>query len=140
VRLAARSARFVFGFSALGLTSDCGVALLLAGWIGAGRALAMALLEEPLAAEQAHAAGLVAAVAADEDLAAQAEAWSQRLAAGPTLAYALTKQAINEAAFPDLARSLAGEAARQSLAAGTADAGEGVRAFLDKRPPAFRGA
>jgi 2-(1,2-epoxy-1,2-dihydrophenyl)acetyl-CoA isomerase len=140
LRLAARSGRFVFGFSALGLTSDCGVSLLLAGWMGAGRALAMALLEEPLDAETAQRAGLVAAVVDDGDLAAQAEAWTQRLAAGPTRAYALTKQAINEAAFPDLDRRLAAEAARQAQAAGTADAGEGVRAFLEKRRPAFRGA
>lgn len=140
LRLAGRSGRFVFGFSALGLTSDCGVSLLLAGWMGAGRALAMALLEEPLDAETAQRAGLVAAVVDDGDLAAQAEAWTQRLAAGPTRAYALTKQSINEAVFPDLDRRLAAEAARQAQAAGTADAGEGVRAFLEKRRPAFRGA
>lgn len=140
VRLAARGARFVFGFSALGLTSDCAVAALLSGWIGAGRALSMALLEEPLEAERAQAEGLVAAVVDDDDLPARAEAWALRLAAGPTRAYGLTKQAINAAAFPELARHLADEAARQALAAGTADAREGVRAFLDKRRPVFRGA
>ena len=99
----------------------------------------MALLEEPLDADQAHVDGLVAAVVDDGDLEAQAEAWAQRLAAGPTQAYALTKQAVNEAAFPDLARRLAAEAARQARAAATADASEGVQAFLEKRRPTFRG-
>lgn len=140
LRLASRSARFVFGFSALGLTSDCGVAALLSGWIGAGRAITMALLEEPLDAEQAQAAGLVAGVVEDGDLEAQAQAWAARLAAGPTGGFALTKQAINDLAFPDLARHLKDEAVRQAQAAGTADAREGVRAFLERRPPAFRGA
>lgn len=140
LRLAARSARLVFGFSALGLTADCGVSILLPGWIGAGRALSMALLEEPLGADEARAAGLVASVCDDDSLAQQAAEWTARLAAGPTRAYALTKQAINDAVFPDLARRLAEEAARQAAAAGTADAREGVQAFLEKRRPSFEGA
>jgi 2-(1,2-epoxy-1,2-dihydrophenyl)acetyl-CoA isomerase len=118
-RLAARSARFIFGFTALGLTADCGTSALLPAWVGVGRAMRMAYQEEPLTAEQAEGSGL---------------------AAGPTLALALTKQALNQSVFADLDRRMEEEASRQAEAVKTADAQEGVRAFLEKRRVAFRGA
>ena len=139
-RLAARSARFVFGFTALGLTADCGVSALLPAWVGLGRAIRMAYQEEPLPAEQAMEDGLVAEVCDDAKLEEQAAAWAERLAAGPTRALALTKQALNQSAFPDLERRLEEEATRQAAAAATADAREGVQAFLEKRRAAFQGA
>lgn len=138
-RLAARSARFVFGFSALGLTADCGVSALLPAWVGPGRAFRMAYQEDPLTAEQAWGAGLVAEVCDDAGLEELAAAWAERLATGPTQALALTKQALNRASFPDLERRLEEEASRQASAAETADAREGVRAFLEKRRATFRG-
>ena len=139
-RLAARSARFVFGFSALGLTADCGVSALLPAWVGPARAFQMAYQEDPLTAEQALDSGLVADVCEDARLEEQAAAWAERLAAGPTLALALTKQALNQASFPDLEQRLEDEASRQASAAATADAREGVGAFLEKRRAVFRGA
>ncbi len=139
-RLAARSARFVFGFTALGLTADCGVSALLPVWVGPGRAFQMAYQEDPLTAEQALSHGLVADVCEDAGLGERAAAWAERLAAGPTRALALTKQALNQASFPDLERRLEEEATRQAAAAMTDDAREGVRAFLEKRRAIFRGA
>jgi 2-(1,2-epoxy-1,2-dihydrophenyl)acetyl-CoA isomerase len=139
-RLAARSARFVFGFTALGLTADCGVSALLPAWVGLGCAIRMAFQEEPLTAELAEECGLVTRVCEDSDLEGQAAAWAERLAAGPTLGLALTKQALNQSVFPDLERRMEEEAARQAAAVETADAQEGVRAFLEKRRAAFRGA
>ncbi len=99
----------------------------------------MAYQEAPLTAEQALGHGLVAEVCDDAGLESQAAAWAERLAAGPTLALALTKQALNQASFPDLERRLEDEASRQATAAATADAREGVRAFLEKRRVVFRG-
>lgn len=139
-RLAARSARFVFGFTGLGLTADCGVSALLPAWVERGRAFRMAYQEEPLTAEQAEGSGLVDRLCEDSELEGQAGAWAERLAAGPTLALALTKQALNQSVFPDLERRLEEEAVRQAAAAKTADAREGVQAFLEKRRAAFRGA
>jgi enoyl-CoA hydratase/carnithine racemase len=139
-RLAARSARFVFGFTGLGLTADCGVSALLPAWVEPGRAFRMAYQEEPLTAEQAEDSGLVDRLCEDSELEGQAGAWAERLAAGPTLALALTKQALNQSVFPDLERRLEEEAVRQAAAAKTADAQEGVQAFLEKRRAAFRGA
>lgn len=139
-RLAARSARFVFGFSALGLTADCGVSALLPAWVGPGGAFQMAYQEDPLTAEQALGHGLVSEVCEDARLVEQAAAWAERLAAGPTRALALTKRALNQASFPDLERRLEEEASSQAAASMTDDAHEGVRAFLDKRRAVFRGA
>jgi 2-(1,2-epoxy-1,2-dihydrophenyl)acetyl-CoA isomerase len=139
-RLAARSARFIFGFTALGLTADCGTSALLPAWVGVGRAMRMAYQEEPLTAEQAEGSGLVDKVCEDSELEGQAAVWAERLAAGPTLALALTKQALNQSVFADLDRRMEEEASRQAEAVKTADAQEGVRAFLEKRRVAFRGA
>lgn len=139
-RLAARSARFVFGFTGIGLTADCGVSALLPAWVGPSQAMRMAFQEEPLTAEQAEACGLVASVCEDSALEKQAGAWAERLANGPTLALALTKHAFNRSVFPDLERRMEEEALRQATAVDTADAQEGVRAFVEKRRPAFRGA
>jgi 2-(1,2-epoxy-1,2-dihydrophenyl)acetyl-CoA isomerase len=139
-RLAARSARFVFGFTAIGLTADCGVSALLPAWVGLGRAIRMAFQEEPLTAEQAQAHGLVESVCEDAELEGQARAWAERLAAGPTQGMALTKQAFNAAVFPDLEHQMEEEALRQAAAARTADAREGVRAFLERRRAVFGGA
>jgi len=139
-RLAARGARFVFGFTAIGLTADCGVSALLPAWIGPARAIRMAFQEDPLTAEQAEGCGLVERVCEDSELEAQSLAWAEGLACGPTLALALTKHALNRAAFADLERRMEEEAIRQATAVGTADAREGVRAFLEKRRPSFQGA
>ena len=139
-RLAGRSARFVFGFTAIGLTADCGVSALLPAWVGPSQAIRMAFQEESLTAEQAEACGLVASVCEDSELEKQAGAWAERLAAGPTHALALTKHAFNRSVFPDLERRMEEEAIRQATAVDTADAQEGVRAFVEKRRPAFRGA
>lgn len=138
-RLAATNARFVFGFTALGLTADCGVSALLPAWVGAGRAMRMAFQEEPLTAEQALECGLVVRVCAEANLDKEAAAWAERLAAGPTLSLALTKQAFNRSVFPDLERRMQEEAAAQAAAVRTADARDGIAAFVEKRRAGFRG-
>lgn len=139
-RLAARSARFVFGFTAIGLTADCGVSALLPAWVGPSQAFRMAFQEEPLTADQAETCGLVANVCEDSELEGRAAAWAERLAGGPTLALAMTKQALNKSVFPDLECRMEEEAGRQAAAVQTSDAQEGVRAFLEKRRAAFQGA
>jgi 2-(1,2-epoxy-1,2-dihydrophenyl)acetyl-CoA isomerase len=100
----------------------------------------MAYQEEPLTVELAEECGLVTQVCEDSELEGQAAAWAERLAAGPTLGLALTKQALNQSVFPDLERRMEEEAARQAAAVETADAQEGVRAFQEKRRAVFQGA
>ncbi len=139
VRVAARSARFVFGFSGIGLTADSATSLTLPSLIGLGRAAEMAFTNAPLSAEQALAYGLVNRVVDDEQLMAEAGSLASSIAAGPTRALGLTKRAFNRALLAELESTLDYEAYLQEVAGGTEDHAEGVKAFLEKREPKFQG-
>jgi 2-(1,2-epoxy-1,2-dihydrophenyl)acetyl-CoA isomerase len=137
--LAARGASFVLAFTRIGLMPDCGASWFLARRAGVARAMAASLLGERIDAPQAEQWGLVWKCVADEALAAEAEALVARLAAGPTLAYARTKQAILAACERPLDDILALESAGQRELGRSDDYAEGVQAFLDKRPARFAG-
>jgi 2-(1,2-epoxy-1,2-dihydrophenyl)acetyl-CoA isomerase len=139
VRIAAASARFVFGFTGIGLTADSGTSLMLPLLIGLARAAEMAFTNSPLSADQALACGLVNRVVPDGELAAAAGAFAESLAAGPTRALGLTKRAFYHAHLASLPAALEYEAHLQDIAGRTQDHHEGVRAFLAKRAPAYTG-
>ena len=139
IRLAARSARFVFGFTGIGLTTDSATSLMLPLLIGLARASEVAFTNAPVSAEQALSYGLVNRVVDDADLPAEAAKLAAQLAAGPTRALGLTKRAFNHALLPHLEDVLDYEAHLQEAAGRTADHREGVKAFLEKRVPVFRG-
>jgi 2-(1,2-epoxy-1,2-dihydrophenyl)acetyl-CoA isomerase len=139
IRWAAESARFIFGFTAVGLTTDAGTSLTLPLVMGMARATEMAFLNEPLTAEQAMSYGLVSRVYPDEELSNAVAEMAARLAAGPTRSFGLTKRAFNRALLPRLENTLDYEAHLQEIAHRTADHQEGLAAFLGKRQPEFRG-
>jgi 2-(1,2-epoxy-1,2-dihydrophenyl)acetyl-CoA isomerase len=99
----------------------------------------MAMLGERIDAEQAAAWGLINRVWPDEDFDAEVDALVDRLAAGPTRAYAGVKRQLNASVYGRLDDQLALEAAVQGDLAGSDDFVEGVLAFTQKRPSAFRG-
>ena len=78
-------------------------------------------------------------VVADDEWAQEVERVVRRLAAGPPLALAATKRAVNAATLGGLEAAFAQERAGQSLLLRTADAAEGMRAFAEKRPPVWKG-
>jgi 2-(1,2-epoxy-1,2-dihydrophenyl)acetyl-CoA isomerase len=139
LRIAAESASFVLAFGRVGLAPDCGATWFLPRLVGTARAAELALLNEPLDAEEALRWGLVSRVVPDERLLQDAHAVAERLAAGAPIANALTKRALRRSLEADLDDALDYEASLQGIAGRTADHAEGLAAFLEKRPPRFRG-
>jgi 2-(1,2-epoxy-1,2-dihydrophenyl)acetyl-CoA isomerase len=137
--LAAHSAKFIQAFARIGLIPDSGGTHTLPRLVGEARARALMLLAEPLEARQAEAWGMIWRALPDEALMPEAEALAARLATQPTQGLALTKQALDASATNSLAAQLDLERDLQRRAGRMPDYAEGVRAFLEKRPPRFTG-
>jgi 2-(1,2-epoxy-1,2-dihydrophenyl)acetyl-CoA isomerase len=135
--LAARSARFIQSFAAIGLVPDSGGTWVLPRRVGQARALGLALTGEPLSAEKAEAWGLIWRCLDDDKLAEEAEALAAKFATAPTGGLAETKRLIR-AAGP-LEAALEAEREAQSRRGRSPDYAEGVAAFTEKRPPKFTG-
>ncbi len=139
IRIAAESARFVFGFTGIGLTTDSGTSLMLPLLMGLARASEFAFTNDPLSAAQALEVGLVNRVVPDDELQAATMELAVRLAAGPSLAFALTKRAFNRGLLGGFEAALDYEAHLQEIAGHSHDHHEGLQAFLDKRTPEYTG-
>lgn len=139
LRLAADTASFIQVFSKVGLIPDSGSTWLLPRLVGYARAYEMAVTAEPIDAQKALQWGLVNDVVPAAQLPEITQAWARRLAQGPTRAYGLTKRAMQRGAGLTLSEALDYEAMLQEVAGNTADHHEGVTAFLEKRPPHYRG-
>ncbi|MFI7403531.1 enoyl-CoA hydratase/isomerase family protein [Streptomyces sp. NPDC049541] len=137
--LAAESARFIEVFVRRGLVPDGGGAYLLPRLIGPQRAKELMFFGDAVSATDAERLGLVNRVVPDAELDKTAREWAQRLATGPTRALALTKQLVNASLESDRATAFAAEAAAQEINMTTADAQEGVRSFVERRSPEFKG-
>ncbi len=139
IRIAARSARFAESFVKVGIIAGDGGAWLLPRLVGFSRAAEMAFTGDPLSAEEALAAGLVSRVVADADLLPTARALAERIAVNPPHAVRMTKRLLLEGRMLRMDSLLEMAAAMQSLVHATGDHREAVAAFLEKRPPVFRG-
>jgi len=137
--LAAESSSFIQAFAKIGLVPDTGGTFFLPRLIGLARSTALMMLADKLAAAKALEIGLIYKVVANDEVVAEARALARQLAAQPTRAFAMIKQALNASLTSDLASQLELEAELQSAAGRTADYAEGVAAFLGKRAPMFRG-
>ncbi|NNN07376.1 MAG: 2-(1,2-epoxy-1,2-dihydrophenyl)acetyl-CoA isomerase [Elusimicrobia bacterium] len=140
LKVCAADAKFFNAFAKVGLVPDSGMSWLLPRALGLSLALEHAWLAKPIAAERALALGLVNRVVAPEELDAAVAALCAELLAVAPLSLALTKRAFNRALeTPVLEDQLEYEAQLQSHLGRTKDHAEGIAAFLEKRPPAFRG-
>ena len=137
--IAADNVRFVYAYSALGVSPDGSSTFFLPRLIGLRRAMEIALLNRPIPAAEALSLGLVGEVVPLDGLEAAAAALAGRLAAGPTVAFGATRRLFERSFGATLADQL--EAERQSFmaCARTADFVEGASAFLQKRGADFHG-
>lgn len=137
--LAARSAYFLQPFANIALIPDGGATWLLPRFLGKARAFELSLLGERLPAEKALEWGLINSVHDDDKLFDAALAMAQRLAAGPTRTYALTRKAFWQGFDNSFVEQLQLERQLQRTAGLSEDAADAARAFLQKRPPKFIG-
>jgi 2-(1,2-epoxy-1,2-dihydrophenyl)acetyl-CoA isomerase len=139
LRIAAEAASFILAFGRIGLVPDSGASWFLPRLVGPAIAAELALTGDPLAADDALRRGLVNRVVPAESLMDEARALAARLAAGAPRALALTKRALDRSQEAGLEEALANEAFLQGIAGSTRDHAEGLAAFVEKRPPRFRG-
>ena len=137
--IAVQTASFIQPFCKLGLVPDAGGTWLLPQLVGRARAVGLALLGDKLSADQAAQWGLIWKCVAMADFEAEVNAIAKTLAAGPTLGYLRTREAIDAAATNTLDAQLDLEAVMQRELGNSQDYAEGVKAFIGKRPPAFVG-
>jgi len=137
--VAAEDAMFIQSFARVGLIPDSGGTFILPRIIGLQRAAALTMLGEKLPASRARDWGLVYDVVPNAVLADTSFDLARRLAELPTRGLGLTKRGFNAAFANDLDTQLALEEELQREAGRSADHAEGVRAFIEKRPPRFEG-
>lgn len=137
--IATESASFLQPFCKLGLIPDTGGTWFLPRLVGSARAMGLALLGDKLSARQAADIGLIWECVPDDAFAARIDAIARHFAAGPTLGYARTKQAMQQSSSNDLGTQLALEATFMRECGFSADYREGVAAFKEKRAPRFSG-
>lgn len=137
--LMAEGAYFYEAFLARGLVVDLGGTYLLPRLVGLHKAKELAFFGEKVYGPEAVRLGLANRTVPDGELMTTARAWAKRLAQGATRAIGLTKLGINRGLGTSLRDALAYEAYAQALATQTEDVREGIRAFLEKREPEFKG-
>jgi 2-(1,2-epoxy-1,2-dihydrophenyl)acetyl-CoA isomerase len=135
--VAARSASFIQAFAKIGLIPDCGGTWLLPRLVGRARALALAMLGDKLAAEDAERIGLIWKCIDDAAFESEVRALAARLASMPTRALAATRAAIDAAQGLDFGAALGNEGDHQRVLGASHDYLEGVAAFMAKRPAVF---
>lgn len=137
--LAATNAVFWEPFMTRGFSPDSGSTWLLPRLVGVARAKRMLLLGEKVAAADAADWGLIHACVPDSELDRATEDLLARLAAGPTVAIGLTKQAIHQSQSGTLGQAMTQELYNVELSSRTADFKEGLSAFSERREPRFQG-
>ncbi len=137
--VASDRARFSEIFVRRGLSVDLGGSWLLPRLVGMHKAKELVLLADILSAAEAERIGVVNRVVAHDLLDAFVDDWARRMAAGPPLALSMSKRLLANAHSVTLSEALDAEATAQSVNIASDDTREGIRAFLQKDKPVFKG-
>lgn len=139
MRIASTAAKFSQAFVKRGLAPDWGGTWFLPRIAGTAKACELIFAGETIDAAEAFRLGIVNAVVAPEELMNEAYKLARKIASGPPVAIHLAKRAIYHNQDVDLRAGLEFETFAQGICKETEDAKEGVRAFVEKRAPVFRG-
>jgi 2-(1,2-epoxy-1,2-dihydrophenyl)acetyl-CoA isomerase len=139
VRVMAQGARVTTGYARRGLSPDGGMSWFLPRIVGATRAADLILTARDVTADEALATGIVAAVYPDESFREQAHAYAAAMAANAPIGMTNSKRLLAESAENSLTTQLKRELTLIRRAFESADVHEGLRAFVEKRQPVFRG-
>ena len=137
--VAGRSAQFTLAYTAIGFTPDGGASWLLPRIVGLRKAQEMILTNRRLSAEEALAIGLVTEVVRDDELEAVAHGWAERLAQGPTKAFARARSLLLSAYGETLETHLERESRAIVESAQGRDGKEGIASYMAKRRGEFSG-
>jgi 2-(1,2-epoxy-1,2-dihydrophenyl)acetyl-CoA isomerase len=137
--VAAKSARFIQSFSAIGLIPDSGGTWVLPRLVGQARALGLALTGDPVTADKAAEWGMIWKAVEDDALDAEVDGLATKLASLPPLGLAAIKEMIRASWQYSLDEELGRQAGAMRRLGFTDDYREGVAAFLEKRKPTFTG-
>ena len=139
IRIASPNAFVSTGYAKIGLSGDYGIAWLLTRTVGPAKAREIMLTSERIEAAKAAEIGIISRIVPAETLQSEAFALARSLAEGPAVALGYIKDNLDEAFDVSYRTAIDREAMRMLLTQGTEDHKEAVRAFVDKRKPAFKG-
>ena len=137
--ITADNAKFVEVFARRGLVPDALGPWLLPRIIGVRKTMELMLFARDLPAQEAADLGLVNTVVPAAELEATAVDWSERIAAGPTYAFGLTKWLVNQSLDVDRATMIHNEAAAVEMNNASEDCQEGIASFRERRDPVWKG-
>ena len=139
MRIAGESARMTTAFAKMGFSGDFGGHWFLSRLVGPARARELYFTSEALDSARMAALGLANRVVPDEQLRAETETLARQLGQGPRVAWRYMKRNMKVAEEGTLADALDAEAMGMMRCQQTEDHAEALRAFMEKRPPVFRG-
>ena len=139
LRIAASDAKMGMTFTKLGIHPGMGATYLLPRLIGTARACDLLFTGRIIDAEEAEHLGILNRIVAREGLPAAVSELAHELAAAAPIAVRLVKRAVYRGVEHSLADALDLESSQQAATFQTADAKEGIRAVMEKRPPKFTG-
>ena len=128
-----------FAFINIALGPDGGGSWLLSRLVGYSKALEIATSGQKIMGSECSDLGLTNRLVDDENVLSEAISWAESLSKKPTVAIGITKEDISFSSTHSLNETITFEANKQMIAFESEDHAEGVKAFIEKRPPNFKG-